>query len=90
MTSPLPIARRFPWIYKQRGAFDQRGAGFVYSWTKALPPVAPCQFAPLPFQLTIHQNVLHTLGNLVRFGIGCGVKNGRGIEDSHIGVEAVL
>ena len=33
------------------------------------------QFAAIPFELTIYQDVLHSLGHLVRIGIGCGVKN---------------
>jgi hypothetical protein len=33
------------------------------------------QLAAIPLELTIHQDVLHSPGNLVRIDIGCGVKN---------------
>src|ERR1700753_3542211 len=48
------------------------------------------QLAAIPFELAIHQDVLHSPGHLIRFGIGCGVNDCRGIEDRHVGVESAL
>src|SRR5207244_7985386 len=36
----------------------------------------------------VDEHVLHTLGVLVRLGIGRLVSNGRGVEDHHVGKEA--
>src|ERR1700733_7543387 len=48
------------------------------------------QLAAIPFELTIHDDVLHAPRHLVRIGIGCGVKNRSWVEDGHISVEAAL
>jgi hypothetical protein len=34
------------------------------------------QLAAIPFELTVHQDILRSPGHLIRIGIGCAVKNG--------------
>ena len=48
------------------------------------------QPALLPFELTVHQNVLHSLCNLIGSCIGCGIDNGCRIEDGHVRIEAAF